>query len=182
MNPVNTAGRRGYTLLEVAMCVALFSLIIASVNSLLNSAAGQVKSNRVRMRASTEHRRSLDALADTLRAADITTLTGFDAHGKSTTPSFAKVTGALLDERVHGDTVQMQWRAAAAPVNDVAHPGAVFLVGPESETLIADRVPDGGFEVRQEGTTLVIRLSTYYTTSDRSTTLVTSETAVTLRN
>ena len=173
---------RGFTLLEVAICAALFSLILVTASSLFNSAAGQVKSNRARLRAAAQHRRSLDTLADTLRDADVATLTGFDVDGKSSSPTFAQVTGALLDERVHSETGQMQWRAAADPVDGVPHPGAVYLVGPSGETLLADRVPEGGFEVRQEGSTLVIRVSTYYTTSDRWTTLVTGETAVTLRN
>ena len=178
----NQRSEQGFTLLELPLFAALFALIIVTAGSLFNSAASQVKSNRVRLRAAAQHRRSLDTLADTLRDADVATLTGFDVDGKSSSPTFAQVTGALLDGRVYGETVQMRWRAAAGPVDGVPHPGAVYLVGPSGETLLADRVPEGCFEVRQDGSMLVIRVSTYYTTSDRRTTLVTGETAVTLRN
>lgn len=177
-----TARRRGYTLVEVAVSSALLSLVLASASSVFSTADGQVKRNRVRMRVATEHRRNLDAVASILRDADIATLTGFDVGGRSSNPSFAKVTGALLNEREHGETLQLVWRPDPRPVDGVAFPGAVHLVSASREERVATRVPKGGFEVRQEGSTLVIRISTYYTTADRLTSLLTCETAVTLRN
>ena len=58
----------------------------------------------------------------------------------------------------------------------------MYLVAPGGDRIIADKVPQNGFLVRQDGSTLLIALTTYYSTSDRRAVQISGATAVSLRN
>jgi hypothetical protein len=77
---------------------------------------------------------------------------------------------------------ELRWLPASGDLDGVEQPGAVFLITPSGQRLIADRVPAGGFRIRQQGNTLVIHLTTYYTTRARRTVLTSGHTAVSMRN
>lgn len=175
--------RAGYTLLELVVAISLAILIVGGVGALLTSSTRQVAANRVRMRAAVEQRRNLEAIANVLRDADITTLTGFDAQWKSYAPSFSQVLGAGPSARTLGEVLRLEWRPDTEVVDGVAAPGAVWLVDVAGGAeRIAPRVPQNGFWVRQEGGTLIINISTYCTGEAREVAIVSNQTAVTLRN
>jgi len=67
-------------------------------------------------------------------------------------------------------------------VDGVERPGSVYLERAGQRTLVADRVPAGGFQVRQEGQSLVVQLSTYWTTSAGRTVTKTGESVISIRN
>ena len=117
-----------------------------------------------------------------LRGADLSTLSGLDSDWSSDNPSFARVIGADMSNRLYGPTEELRWIASTREADGVEHPGAVWLVSATGQRLMADRVPQGGFEVRLDGSTLVVTLTTYYTTRDQTTVLAEGNTAITLRN
>ena len=76
----------------------------------------------------------------------------------------------------------MLWQASAIAVDGVPNPGAIYLLRDGTRYLVADRVPVGGFHVRQEGQNLVIHLRTYYLTSQSRLVYKTGESVVSVRN
>lgn len=174
--------QRGYTMIEVAFVCALVLAGLAIVASLVGRTHELTTDTRAHSRAESEHRKNLRALSNLLRNVDIGTLTGFDQDGVATTPSFQRVSGVELDDRLYVGTERLEWVPSPGKVWGVPQPGLVRLVGPQGAHPIALNVPAGGFLVRQEGNTLAIRLTTYFSLGDRRTAQVTSETAVSLRN
>lgn len=172
----------GFTMIETMVTIAVLALGLRIASSLFATTDNLVKESRARMRVTAEHRRSLEAISNVLRGADLTTLTGFQADGTSTQPRFKRVEDATLATRTLGPVEELQWVASAQSVDGVPQPGAVFLVEVGGTRLLADRVPSGGFLVRQEGRNLVIELTTYYVTSARRTAFLTSASSVSARN
>jgi hypothetical protein len=133
-------------------------------------------------RANEEEQRSLAALANLLRGAAAGTLTGFDGAGVATAPSFQTVTGEDAGGRILGPVQSLAWRAVANGSDDVKNPGEVALDVGGVTIPFAPRVPKGGFVVTQTGSTLRVTLTTYCTTSDRTTASVTGDVSISLRN
>lgn len=164
------------------MVITLMALIMASLGPLFTSNTNLVEDSRAHQRAQAVHRRNLEALAKVLRGADIRTLSGFDTQGVATAPSFSRVTGADLVDLTYTGSEQLRWIEAPVAVDGVSRPGSVYLERSGQRFLVADRVPAGGFQVRQEGQSLVVELSTYYTTSAGRSVTTTGETVISVRN
>jgi prepilin-type N-terminal cleavage/methylation domain-containing protein len=173
---------RGFTIFEVIVVMSLIALIIASVGPLFASNSDMVEDSRAHQRAEAAHQRNLAALTRLLRSIDIQTLDGFSSEGIATTPSFSRVTGADLDDLTYTGSEQLRWVASPIGVDGVPSPGAVYLERDGRRFLIADRVPAGGFVLRQEGQNLVIQLSTYWATSTSRVVTRSTESVVSIRN
>lgn len=174
--------RRGYTLIEVALAAAFIPLLVGAVAKVVSSSSGLAEESRAELRAHEELRKNLESVANVLRTADIRTFDGFDANGNASAPIFACVVGATAEGRTYGGTEQLVWRAVGAEVHGVERPGVIIHTKNGKERVVARNVPLGGFRVRFEGGTLVIRMSAYYLTSSRKLAQVWAETAVALRN
>jgi prepilin-type N-terminal cleavage/methylation domain-containing protein len=173
---------RGFSMLEIIVVISLIALILASIGPLFASNTSMVEDSRAHQRAEAAHRRNIAALTRLLRGIDIQTLDGFSAEGIATTPSFSRVTGADLDDLTYTGNEQLRWIASPIGVDGVRFPGAVYLERDGKRYLIADRVPAGGFGVRQEGQNLVIQLSTYWATSASRVVTRRTESVVSIRN
>ncbi len=172
----------GFTIFEVIVVMSLIALIFASVGPLFSSNTNMVEDSRAHQRAEAAHRRNMSALTRLLRGVDIQTLSGFSSEGLATAPSFSRVTGADLDDLTYTGSEQLRWIASPIGVDGVSSPGAVYLERAGTRYLIADRVPAGGFRLRQEGQNLVIELSTYWTTSASRVVTKSTESVVSIRN
>jgi hypothetical protein len=174
--------QRGYTMIEVAVVTVITMATLATVGQLLGATDGLTEETRAHGHATREHRRNLMALAGLLMSADVDSLAGFDQDGTSEAPRFQRVNGADLVERTYEEEERLVWMPMTRPVDGVERPGNVWLLTSGSARLVAARVPEGGFQVRQEGPTLAVRLTTYYVSDGRRMATVTSETAISLRN
>ena len=183
-----TPSQAGFTFVEMMIGVVVFVIVMWAMTSLLGSTSDLSETSHVHTRAVAEHRRNLESLSSVLRVADIRSLGGFVPEDPTaiprvaTQPSFNRVTGVDRFDMTLAPTERILWRPSPQPVNGIANPGALWLIGDGEARVVADRVPQGGFELRQEGAVLAIRLTTYYATDADRTTSITSETAVTLRN
>jgi prepilin-type N-terminal cleavage/methylation domain-containing protein len=180
-----TASRRsqaGFTMIEVAVVTVIFAVTFAIFGQVFSTSDNLVSESRAHLRAHEDLRRNLEMLANVLRGVDIDTLGGF-VDGEATAPSFRRITGADLYGRTYSDTETLQWEAVNVSVNGVDNPGRVVSVQGLNRTLVADRVPLGGFRVTLQGSAILITLSTYASTSDPRVVTVTGDTAVvSLRN
>lgn len=172
----------GFTLYEVVIVLGLTAVLLSSITPLFTSNSNLAEDTRAHQRAEAAHRRNLVALAHILRAVDLQTLDGFDANGISTNPHFSRVTGADLDDLLYTGNEELLWIESPIAVDGVTRPGAVYLVQGGNRTLVADRVPSGGFRLRQEGQNLVIELTTYWATSAGRLVTEHGETVVSVRN
>jgi hypothetical protein len=171
----------GFTMFEIALVSAIALTGLAVVGQLLGTTQDLSTDTRAHSLAATEHRKNLRALTDVLRSIDIRTLKGLDA-GTTTAVEFQRVSGADLTDRVYEASERIEWRPSGADVWGIKYPGHLFLRSSAGDQRIAKNVPAGGFRIRQEGKTLAIDLTTYYTVGAKRTVQVTSETAVSLRN
>ena len=172
----------GFTMVEVAIVCVIALAGLATVGSLIGSTQDLTDDTRTHTRATSEHRKNLRALSNLLRNVDIATLEGFDEDGKAVEPMFQRVAGADLVDRSYLAPERLVWKPDPSPVWGVERPGAVHLVTASGDEVIAKNIPANGFALRQEGATLAIQLTTYYSLGARRTFHVTSETAVSLRN
>lgn len=172
----------GFTMVEVLLVSGFILAGLAAVGSLVGSAQDLTDDTRTHTRAVSEHRKNLRALSNLLRNVDITTLGGFDDEGTAAAPSFQRVAGVDLEDRSYLASERLEWRPISDTIWGVQQPGHIHLVTAGGTEVIARNVPAGGFVLRQEGATLAIQLTTFYTLGDRRTHQVTSETAVSLRN
>src|SRR5262245_22128148 len=173
---------RGFTLFETLLTIAIFSAIAAWFARVASTSAGLSADSAVMLRAQEEHRRNLRSLADAVRGAAYSSLSGFAADGTSTAPSFAVVKSFVSGATVLDTPMQWSWRATTAPVNGVSKPGEIVCVQGAVTKRVATRVPFGGFKVILAGGTLKIQLTTYYATSQGKTVTLSGETTVSLRN
>jgi hypothetical protein len=173
---------RGITALEAAIAVGLVGLSVATVGGVFARSSELSHESRATLRVHEEHRRNLESIANVLRAASRETLAGFATDGTSTTPRFETVSGAGASGLTSSGTETLLWVPGPSWVDGVSQPGLVVHTMPGATRVVADRVPKDGFVVRREGENLVIRLTTYYVTSQRKVALLTGETAVFVRN
>lgn len=171
----------GFTTLEVALTTVVFLALLAAFVAAHKTTRDFTDRTYTEMRANEEHQRNLAALADLLRGASATSLTGFDASGASIAPSFQSVTGADATGRILGPVQSIAWRASALPANG-GGAGEIALDVGGVKVVVASHVPAGGFVVRKSGNTLRVTLTTVYTTNDQTTASVTGDVSVSLRN
>ena len=172
----------GFTFFEVVIVASLIALAFAALGPLFASNTNLVEDSRALQRAEAAHRRNMEALARVLRGVDIQTLDGFNASGVATAPSFSRVTGADIEDLTYTGAEQLRWIESPVGVDGVSRPGSVYLERDGQRYLIADRVPAGGFQVRQQGQSLVVQLSTYWTTSAGRSVTKQGESVISIRN
>jgi prepilin-type N-terminal cleavage/methylation domain-containing protein len=171
----------GYTFLEMMVVVAAASLLYLLFVETLSSSSSLARTSRADLQANDDARRSLDVLANTLRGAAWTSLDGFDADDVATQPSFQRVAGSDANGAVLDVVETLRWRATAS-VDGIVGAGEVVLEKAGAVTVLAPRVPGGGFRVERSGNTLRIFLTTYASTSQRVVTQAAAEALVALRN
>lgn len=181
MTRSRTRSQAGWTLWETIVALNLTAIALTVFGGVFSSSESLVRETRARHRAEETLRRNLEALANVLRAADISTLDGFDENGTSTNLFFARVTGVDEIGPTYGAGEELRWQASPTPVSGVPEPGRVVHVKDGVETLVADRVPKGAFTAWLEGNALVVEVKTYYAV-DNHVAEVTGSTAVALRN
>ena len=177
------ASSRGFTFVETMIVLAITSVLLVGAIGAFAGGRNHAIDGRVRTRAESELRSSLVSLVNFMRPADINHLNGFDGAGVATAPSILRVSGADHIGRTHEPEVTIEWRPDSRPVNGIAHPGAVYAVTTGGTArLLAKRVPQGGFQVRQQGANLVILLTTYYSVNRSDVIQVTDRAVIALRN
>jgi prepilin-type N-terminal cleavage/methylation domain-containing protein len=171
----------GFTMVEISVVAALFSLLLASVSGVFRSSSQLASDSRATLRVHEEHRRNLEALATVLRAGELSTFSNFSG-GTSTNPRFERVTGAGQFGLTTGGVEELLWVQDSSPVDGVGVAGKVRHVTATGSRLVADRVPKDGFLVVQDGDNLIVKLTTYYTTSEGKTARLSGESTVFVRN
>ena len=172
----------GFTILEVAVVISVIGIALSALSSVFTRNHELVRDTLAEQQVEAVHRSNLAALTRVFRNVDLKTLSNFDAQGESTNPGFARVTGADLDDLTYTGTESLVWLPAPVAVDGVAHPGAVYLVTGGRNILVADRVPRGGFRVRQEGQSIAVALTSYYVTSAGRHSTRSTETVISVRN
>lgn len=168
---------------ELVIAVALAALAATSLSSVLGTNMSMIDETRAHQRAEAAHRKNLVALGRVIRGIDVDSLGNLDGNGRSGDPTFARVTGADLDDFTYAPPEQLVWASSPVAVDGVVNPGGVYLdQGGGSRRLIADRVPSGGFWLRREDQSVVIHLTSYYVTSTSKLVYRTSETVIAVRN
>ena len=173
----------GFTLLELTIAAALGAAVTAAFATTFATSSGLWGRSTVSLRVYEEHRRNLDAVANAFRGAVTSSLSGFDANNSSTAPVCQLVVGAddkgnlVLDE-----PRQITWRATAERAEGVDKPGELILTQAGQKTVIARRVPAGGFRAALLGSTLRFTVTTYSTGSNHQLSMLTGDTSLTLRN
>src|SRR5688572_27649469 len=157
---------RGFTMIEVAVTLAVLGMSLAAFARAFATGAGLATTSRAALFAHDDARRSLDAISSVLRGAHFLSLGGFDELGVATAPVFQRAIGTDPDGIVLDAPEVLSWRAVA-PLDGIASPGEVVLTKNGTSTVIAPRVPSGGFRVVLSGNTLRIALTTYSSTSQR---------------
>src|SRR5262249_54899325 len=104
----------GFTLLEMALGGAITAFVLTGVAGLLFSTNGLAQRSHANPPASATTRRSLERLADLMRGAAVTSLTGFNVAGVATTPVFQIVTGLNAGNPVLSLPYTLQWQAVVA--------------------------------------------------------------------
>jgi type II secretory pathway pseudopilin PulG len=182
-----SANRRnsGNTLVEVVFVTALFVSLLASFVSVYHTTSSFSARSTAVMRANEEQQRNLEAIANLMRGAAVSSLGGFDPNGISTAPSFQVVTGVdAAGNRVLGPAQTLSWRATGGNIHGVPNPGEVTVSIGGVQTTLASRIPNGGFRVTRTANTLRVTLSSFYTMSDIDQTVATTsgDVSVALRN
>lgn len=182
-HPVRMRAQGGFSLLEMLLAVAAAAIVLGGAIEALGGADGMVRDGRARLRAQAEHRRNLVSLTNRLRQADLRQLGGFGADGTSIAPVIRRVRGADLEGRTFATEETIRWLPSDRPVDGVRSPGALYAVTDAGgQSLVADRVPAGGFVCRQEGAVLVVDLRTFYRTREGRTLFESGSAVVQLRN
>lgn len=171
---------RGFTLLELLVGVGLFAVATLAVSSTYGSASRVANDAQLNLRANGENRRSLEAVAHVLRAADADSFAGFDAKGEATALDFACVEGADLSARTLSDPQTLHWTPTGTLPGGIAVGDVVWLAS-GAQRILARHVPDGGFLVSRAGSTLVVQITTSFPAGAERVE-VRGRTAITIRN
>jgi len=170
----------GTSLVEVVISTVVFLTILSAFVAVHRTTRSFTDRTYAEMRVNEEQQRNLVAIANVLRGASASSLSGFDAGGVSTHPSFQAVTGADAAGPILGPVQSILWRAPAATGG--SDPGELALDVGGVQVTLASRVPSGGFVVTHTGNTLRVTLTTRYSTSEQTTASVTGDVSVSLRN
>jgi prepilin-type N-terminal cleavage/methylation domain-containing protein len=156
--------RRGFTLLEVAIGMAVSTVAMGSVVGLWTASDDLSSRSQVSLRAEAEHRANLATIGALLRDIAPTSLAAFDVNGRSTSPRFKRVTGVSGSTPTLGPEHTLLWQAVSAWGRDdrAAVLGQVVLRVGGVDRVLARRVPEGGFLVERSGRTLSVSLVTYW--------------------
>lgn len=173
--------RAGFTFFEVVVAGAIAGVLFLLFGQSFTTSSRMGATAHVELMAHDTARRSLDALANVLRGAYWDEL-GLDDAQPSTAVTFQRVTGvAESGAAVLGPPERVEWRASAA-VDGIARAGNLVHVRGGAESVIAPRVPEGGFRAQLDGTLLLLTLTTFHGVDRQRTSQVTVSCAVALRN
>ena len=183
MSP-RTASTRGYTLIETAMTVAIFGLLIAGFGRTLVTSSALSAQSRGALMAGDDERRSLDAITSQLRDARYLSISGFDpASGIATSLTYQRALGVNPDGTLRLDTPEtMAWRPGTRPYDGVTNPGEVAITKDGTSTVVAPRVAQNGFTCTLVGNTLRVSLTTFSATSQRKVSYCACTNYVSVRN
>jgi hypothetical protein len=170
----------GTSLVEVVISTVVFLSILTAFVAVHKTTRDFTDRTYAEMRVNEEQQRNLVAIANVLRGASAGSLSGFDASGVSTHPSFQAVTGADTAGPILGPVQSIAWRAPAVPGG--GDPGELALDVGGVQVTLASRVPSGGFVVTRSGNTLRVTLTTRYSTAEQTLASVTGDVSVSLRN
>lgn len=176
-----TRSTAGFTFFEMAVVMAAAGMLYLLLGQTLSGAARLSSASRASLQAGDDLRRSLDAIASVLRGASWSSLGGFDANDVATQPTFQRAIGSDINGTLLDTVETLRWRPARA-ADGIQYAGEVVLEKAGQVTVLAPRVPSGGFRVERTGTTLKVLLTTYASTSQRVVSQTTAETLVALRN
>ncbi|HEX6812595.1 MAG TPA: hypothetical protein VF384_13295 [Planctomycetota bacterium] len=182
MAPAFRVREAGFSMVEAIVAAAVASVLTAVFAMTFSTSSGNWGWSTVALKAHEDHRRNLDAIATALRGAAASSLTGFDASGTSTKPSFRCVTGINAGGLVLDAPSEISWRACAESVEGVTSPGELILTHGAEQRVIARRVPAGGFRATLLGSTLRITLTTYSSGTRKRLAMLTGDTSLALRN
>jgi len=174
--------QRGFTFFETMVVLAVGGLLFGLLGQALTGSSRLSSASRATLRSDDDAHRSAEAIANALRGASWETLTGFDESDVATEPTFRRVLGSDSSGYVLDEVETLQWRSSQRGVDGIQSPGEVVLEKNGVTTVVAPRVPSGGFRVLRTGTTLKVVLTTYASTSQRVVSHTTAEALVALRN
>jgi prepilin-type N-terminal cleavage/methylation domain-containing protein len=172
----------GFSVFEMMVAIAVLGITMAAFGHGLNASTGLASTSRATLLANDDERRSLDAIASVLRGASFTSLTGFDETGSTTSLTFQRVLGIGSSSLVLDEPETISWRAVTRDWDGITNPGEVALTRGQMTTVIAPRVPGGGFKLTLVGNTLRIDLTTFSSTSQRKVSFSDATTYVSIRN
>lgn len=191
------ARARGFTLIELMVVLAIAGIMFAALAQTLGTSTRLYGTARAYLRSDDDLHRSLDAICGMLRGAMMSTMDPIPAIVESD-----GVTGITVDDwrdqwatqltfkwpsdaqsvYLPGDPRTLRWRSAA-PVNGITSPGEVVHEMLGVTTVVAPRVPAGGFKIRRVGeSSLEVMLSTYSSTAQRTNAITTASASVLVRN
>ncbi len=98
--------------------------------------------------------------------------------------TFQRALGADASGPAYDVPETLAWESTSAKVTGVSTPGRIVLIKGTTKTVVAPRVPAGGFSVvlSEPENTLRIYLTTYFSTSQGTFASTTAEHLVCLRN
>jgi type II secretory pathway pseudopilin PulG len=172
----------GFSLLEVSVAMVLTTWLAAVLMGTFQRSTGLANRSTTVLQANEEQRRNLEAIATAMRGAATASLSGFDVTGTATSPTFQNVTGIDDKGLILDVPSTISWRQTTAPVPGVAKPGELVLTRGAQQTVVARRVPFGGFKVVRLGLTLRIDMTTYFAGPNHTLQTVSGQTSLTLRN
>jgi type II secretory pathway pseudopilin PulG len=172
----------GFSLVEVVVATVMFASLMGTFVAVHETTRDFTSRTYAELRANEEQQRNLAAIANLLRGAAASSLTGFDVSGVATAPSFQAVTGADAAGRILGPVQSLAWRAATTGHVAIANAGEIAVDVGGVKVTIASAVPKGGFVVTRSANTLRVTLTTSFSTSDRTIATVTGDVSVSLRN
>lgn len=171
----------GVTVVEATFAIAISTGLFLGIGATLGTTTRLAERSRGDLQASEENRWALDRLGNALRGAAADTMTGFDVSGVATAPRFSTVPGMAAGVRTLSTAATLQWQATPA-VGGVTSPGQVVRVQDGVTTVVAKRVPSGGFTVTQVGGGLLIHLESFAPMSNGEISHAAGDTFVRLRN
>lgn len=173
----------GFTFIEVVVTGAMAGLLFLLFSQSFASSSQLGTTAHMGLMAHDNARRSLDAVANVVRGAYWDTLGELDDTQPTTVLGFQRVVDiSTSGAAVLGSDERIEWRAVAGAVDGIAHPGSLVHVTALGGTVIAPRVPQGGFKAVLAGNLLSLQLTTWHGVHAGRVANITLSCAVALRN
>jgi hypothetical protein len=183
MNMPTTSRQAGISMLETLIVLAFGVMSLLVITSLTKTTNALASQSRAHLSAEGSLRRDLQQVCNVLRGVSLDTVAGFDyVTGAASEIQFERVIGLTDGEPIYSGAESLEWRVATETVKGVAQPGAVWLVSPAGDRIVASDVPHGGFLLRLDGDTILVSLRVYHELGGGKILEVTGETSVTARN
>jgi type II secretory pathway pseudopilin PulG len=172
----------GFSLFELIVAMGLATTLAAVIVASFVTSHGLANRSTTVLQAHEDYRFNLEAVAGVMRDAVYSTLSNFDEDGTTAEPSFQRAVGIDENGLVLEDTSVISWRATAEKVAGVDQPGELVLTRGSEQTVLARRVPAGGFRVARLGRMLRIEMTTYRGGPDHMLETISGQTSLLVRN